>query len=242
MRSRHYRETLDKLTQSKATFHTSAPSLIVELGDLIDAPDSRDAAIRDLLRVNRALSVLSNQRHYVLGNHCLQALSKAEFLGTVERSRSYYSFDHGSFHFVVLDACFRHDGEPYEHGNFHWEEATISAPQIEWLRGDLQAANRHVVVFVHQRLDVNNKFGIINAAEVREVLGKSSKVLAVVQGHNHKNDYNEISGIHYVTLMAMVEGSGAENNSYCMMRIWPNGSIHITGFGKQASYQWGKTN
>ena len=33
----------------------------------------------------------------------------------------------------------------------------------------------------------------------------SGKVLAVLQGHNHHNDYRDIAGIHYCTLAAMVD-------------------------------------
>jgi alkaline phosphatase len=63
-------------------------------------------------------------------------------------------------------------------------------------------------------------------------------VSAVFQGHSHKNDLKEIGGIHYCTLVAMVEGSGAENNGYSLMEIEPNGTIHLTGFRKQKLYKW----
>jgi hypothetical protein len=53
----------------------------------------------------------------------------------------------------------------------------------------------------------------------------SDKVLAVFQGHSHKNDPKEINGIHYCTLVAMVEGSGAENNGYSTMDILDGGTI-----------------
>ena len=35
--------------------------------------------------------------------------------------------------------------------------------------------------------------------------------------HTHKNDHRDIGGIHYCTLVAMVEGSGAANNGYSVM-------------------------
>ncbi|MCA9202669.1 MAG: hypothetical protein KDA59_06480 [Planctomycetales bacterium] len=66
----------------------------------------------------------------------------------------------------------------------------------------------------------------------------SGRVLAVLQGHSHQNSLNEIGGIHYCTLVAMVEGSGAENNGYSVMNIEANSTIHITGFRKQTSYDW----
>lgn len=41
-------------------------------------------------------------------------------------------------------------------------------------------------------------------------------MLAVFQGHSHKNDYKHLTGIHYATLVAMVEGTGEENSGYAM--------------------------
>jgi alkaline phosphatase len=63
-------------------------------------------------------------------------------------------------------------------------------------------------------------------------------VLAVFQVHSHKNDHNEIGGIHFCTLVAMVEGSGAENNGYSTMDVLEGGMIRLSGFRKQADYEW----
>jgi alkaline phosphatase len=69
-------------------------------------------------------------------------------------------------------------------------------------------------------------------------LEDSGKVLAVFQGHSHKNDHSDIGGIHYCTLVAMVEGTGAENNGYSMMSLASDGTISIEGFRKQQDYTW----
>jgi alkaline phosphatase len=236
--NRHYRESIHKLAEAAKEFQRGKIDFAVELGDLIDAGGSVQAEQLYLQRINKDYAGLANDRHYVLGNHCVYSLTKDEFLHCVERERSYYSFDRQGVHFVVLDGCFRGDGKPYGRKNSDWTDANIPAEQIEWLRSDLRRTDKKVIVFVHQRLDVANKYGIKNAPEIRCALEDSRKVLAVVQGHNHRNDYSEIKGIHYVTLMAMVEGSGAENNCYSIMSILPNGTIRITGFRKQTSYVW----
>jgi alkaline phosphatase len=193
---------------------------------------------RYLKTINRQFSAICKDRHYVLGNHCVDTLKKEEFLGGVEQEKSYYSFDRGGFHFVVLDSCFRSDGQPYGRKNFVWTDANIPAAEIEWLEADLKASDTPVIVFAHQRLDVSNNHGVKNNADVRKVLEASGKVLAVFQGHSHKNDYNDIGGIPYCTLVAMVEGSGAGNNGYSLMEIESNGTIHLTGFRKQKPYKW----
>ncbi|MEZ6128577.1 MAG: metallophosphoesterase [Planctomycetaceae bacterium] len=238
--TRHYRETLDKLEEAARQFERDQPSFLVELGDFIDAADSVDVEQRYLKTVNRQFSAICRDRHYVLGNHCVDTLKKEEFLGGVEQERSYYSFERGGFHFIVLDSCFRSDGEPYGRRNFQWTDANIPANELEWLEADLVANDKPVIVFAHQRLDVSNNHGVKNNADVRKVLESSGNVLAVFQGHSHQNDLREIGGIHYCTLVAMVEGSGAENNGYSSMEIEPGGTIHLSGFRKQKSYDWSR--
>ena len=236
--TRHYRETLGKLAEAAAQFEKEKVSFAVELGDLIDAADTVETEQRYLRTINREFSAIAKDRHYVLGNHCVDTLTKTEFLDGVEQKQSYYSFDRGDFHFVVLDACFRKDGKPYGRKNSKWNDANIPAAEMDWLRADLKATTRKTVVFAHQRLDVSNDHGVKNCPEVRELFEESGKVLAVFQGHSHQNDLKDIGGIHYCTLVAMVEGSGAENNGYSVMEVAPAGTIRLTGFRKQKRYDW----
>jgi len=236
--TRFYRETLGKLTEAAKQFEKDKPHFIVELGDLIDAADSVQTELTYLKSVNKEFSAISKDRHYVLGNHCVDTLTKEEFLGGVEQKKSHYSFDNGGVHFVVLDACFSSSGKPYGRKSSTWTDANIPKDQLDWIKGDLKATGKKVIVFAHQRLDVTGNYGIKNAAEVRKVLEESGKVLAVFQGHSHKNDYKEIGGIHYCTLVAMIEGSGAENNGYSLMDVRTDGTITVTGFRKQKKYEW----
>jgi 3',5'-cyclic AMP phosphodiesterase CpdA len=236
--TRHYRETLAKLEEAALQYERDRPDFIVELGDLIDAADSVEVELRYLKTIDREFSAMCKNRHYVLGNHCVDTLRKEEFLSSVGQQKPYYSFDRGGFHFIVLDSCFRSDGESYGRKNFEWTDANIPPAEIEWLKADLKANQLPVIVFAHQRLDVSTDHGVKNNVAVRKFLESSGKVLAVFQGHSHRNDLKEIGGIHYCTLVAMVEGSGKENNGYSLIEIEPNGTIHLTGFRKQQSHAW----
>lgn len=238
--TRHYRETLGKLEEANQFFSKGQLDFVVELGDLIDAADSVETEMRYLAKVDRAFRTVHESRHYVLGNHCVDTLKKEEFLGEVGQEKSYYSFAKGGVHFVVLDACFRSDGEPYGRKNFQWTDSNIPSEELEWLRADLADNSLPVIVFAHQRLDVSDNHGIKNNAEVRNVLESSGRVLAVFQGHSHKNSYTEIGGIHYCTHVALVEGSGPENNAYSIVEIQSDGAIHVEGFRQQKSYDWSK--
>ena len=236
--TRHYRETLGKLDEAAEMFHELKPHFLVELGDFIDAADSVEVEHRYLKTVNAKFSQICEDRHYVLGNHCVDTLTKKEFLGGVEREKSYYSFDRQGLHFVVLDSCFRSDGKPYQRRNFKWTDANIPAEELDWLKADLKANKKPVIVFAHQRLDVTNNHGVKNNGAVRKLLEASGNVLAVFQGHSHQNDLKEIHGIHYCTLVAMIEGSGKQNNGYSVLEVEPNGTIRLTGFRKQRSHAW----
>lgn len=236
--TRFYRETPDKLAEAAALFEQRETDFVVELGDLIDAADAVETELHYLKTIHREFSAISKDRHYVLGNHCVDTLTKTEFLDEVGQAQSYYSFDRGEFHFIVLDACFRSDGEPYGRKNSKWTDANVPAAEVEWLRADLQSNRRKTIVFAHQRLDVSNDHGVKNCQEIRTVLEQAGNVLAVFQGHSHQNDLNQINGIHYCTLVAMVEGSGSENSGYSMMELDSNGTIRLNGFRKQKKYKW----
>lgn len=187
---------MGKLAEAATQFEKDKVSFVVELGDLIDAADSVETEQSYLKTINREFSATSMDRHYVLGNHCVDTLTKTEFLEGVEQKQSYYSFDRGDFHFVVLDTCCRKDGEPYGRKNSKWNDANIPAAEMVWLRADLKATRKQIVVFAHQRLDVSNVHGVKNCAEVQKIFEESGKVLAVFQGHSHQNDLKDIGGIH----------------------------------------------
>ena len=236
--SRHYRDTPEKLEKASEKIRKANPNFVVELGDLIDAADSVETELRYLKTINRQFSQLARHRHYVLGNHCVDTLKKEEFLSEVQQKKSFYSFDSGNIHFIILDSCFRSDGTPYSRKNFKWTDANVPPHELEWLRTDLSTNQLPTIVFAHQRLDTKDNHGVRNAADVRKILEKSGKVHAVFQGHSHKNDYRNLNGIHYCTMVAMVEGKGVENNGFSMVQVNPDASIAVEGFVKQNNYDW----
>ncbi len=235
--SRHYRDTIAKLREALAWFEETRVDFLVELGDCIDQAPNVPTETGYLKRILTELHRLRKDTHFVLGNHCVSTLTKAQFHAVTGGSKSYYSFNRGGFHFVVLDACFRADGVPYRANNFDWKDSEIPPEERDWLRADLSKTNRKTVVFVHQRLDVGPPFGIRSAAEVRSILEQSGKVLAVFQGHEHPGAYSEIGGIHYCTLSAMVEGPAPDANAYSVVRLYPSGELIVEGRGNQRSYR-----
>ena len=163
-KTRFYRETFDKLTEAVRKLNAEQPAFAVELGDLIDKATSVDEEIAWLKKIETVFAQTKAARHYVLGNHCVATLTKAEFAAHTAAARTpHYSFDRDGFHFVILDACYTADGTPYQRDNFDWKDANLPPEELTWLREDLSRARHPVIVFAHQRLDEKGPHSVRNA-------------------------------------------------------------------------------
>lgn len=234
-KTRFYREALAKLDEAVEAMNRDKPALVVELGDFIDQADSVEREIEWLKTMESHFTKLTMPRHYVLGNHCVGTLTKQEFAAHTKAPGGHAVFEENGVTFLILDACFREDGTSYERKNFNWQDSNLPKAELAWLESALGKASGPVIIFAHQRLDMDKAHAVRNAAQVRSLLEKSGKVLAVFQGHSHKNDYQQIAGIHYTTLVAMIEGSGVENNGYSLLDIMADGSLRLNGFRRQTN-------
>jgi hypothetical protein len=235
--TRYYRESLGKIREAVGKLREERVEFLGVLGDLKDMvarePDTKTLSY--LVAVEDELKNFGGPLYHVLGNHDMDNLSKAQVLSVaantgITPNRSFYAFSRGGVRFITLDACCLKDGRDYDHNNFDWKETYVPAPQLAFLRAELAASAEPVIIFVHQRLDgVADEF-IKNSPEVRSLLESSGKVLAAFHGHDHKGGHSVINGIHYYTLRAVVEGTGAENNAYALAEVHPDLSITITGY------------
>jgi predicted phosphodiesterase len=246
--NRHYRESACKMAECVELMNDRKVDFLIELGDFKDqdSPPIEKETISYLRAIERLFKRFKGARYHVIGNHDVDSISKKQFLANIKntniaRDSSYYSFDSKGVHFTVLDANYRGDGSAYDHGNFDWRDTHIPGAQLKWLKQDIAAAPGPVIVFVHQQLDGEGDHCVNNADEVRDLLQASGKVPAVFQGHNHKGSTaadNQIEGIHYYTLKAMVEGSGPENNSYAVVEVLdgnPPQRMIVTGYRRAVS-------
>jgi 3',5'-cyclic AMP phosphodiesterase CpdA len=236
--SRFYRESLGKLASAIDHFKETRPDFVVELGDFIDQAPDVETELAWLAEAEQSFATLPMDRHYVLGNHCVGTLNKREFSdNTSAHPDGHYSWEQAGARFLVLDSCFREDGTPYARANFHWQDANLPEAQLDWLEAELQAADGPVIVFAHQRLDADKAHSVRNAAAARALFEASKKVVAVFQGHSHKNDLQQINGIPYATLVAMVEGSGKASSGFALLGLMPDGSLRVDGHLRQESFR-----
>ena len=223
--------------------------VVIDLGDFVNGVFVMCEDLGDPERVpgllDTGLAVLSafeGPIYHVIGNHDVYDLTKEEYLAGIGAESTFYSFDIGAYHVVVLDAQYTKEGEDY--GNVSWMvQGTVPPSELAWLREDLQATSKPTLVCIHQPLDVEYSFTaggppVWNHVEVCQVLAESGKVIAVFQGHTHENGYSLIDGIHYVTFAAMVDHAEPTPPSWAQVVLDAlNRTITIEGFGLQSSYE-----
>jgi 3',5'-cyclic AMP phosphodiesterase CpdA len=201
------------------------PDFVVNLGD--DVEDESRAA--DLARYGECQSILRQAGAPVVnvaGNHDSVNLGKEDLLAFWGREGElYYSFDHGGFHFTVLHTV----EEPG--GDIHVRE-----PEFAWLRDDLAKAQLPTVVLMHHSAseqDFDDSFwfrGRANRAlvqerrELRALFEDSKKVRAVFNGHVHRNHFDVIRGIPYVTIQSLIENvdddaPGRASRAHAVVRL-----------------------
>lgn len=223
--------------------------VVIDLGDFVNGVFVMCEDLGDPERVpgllDTGLAILSmfeGPIYHVIGNHDVYDLTKEEYLAGIGAERTFYSFDLGAYHIVVLDAQHTKEGEDY--GNVSWMvQGTVSPSELAWLREDLQDTSKRTLVCIHQPLDVDYSLTaggppVWNHVEVRQLLAESGKVIAVFQGHTHENGYSLIDGVHYVAFAGMVDHAEPTPPSWAQVTLDAlNRTIVIEGFGLQSDYE-----
>jgi 3',5'-cyclic-AMP phosphodiesterase len=155
--------------------------------------------------------------HHAIGNHDLYGvLTKSgatptdpgygkkmfeDRIGT----RTYYSFDHRGYHFIVLDSIFPTPDRLWE--------GRIDDAQLQWFAQDLAALppTAPIIVVSHVPLitgylaygpkpDGTPRYDTVNVANSADVIALFAKhnVLAVLQGHLHINELVDYKKCQYV--------------------------------------------
>ncbi len=221
--------------------------LMIELGDFVNGRFVIGAPLGDAARIVGILekadaiyAKFHGPRYYVLGNHDVYDLSKAEFLAHTGATKTYESFDAGAYHFVILDAQYDKNGKDLSHAG--WVvQGNIPQFELDWLKQDLAKTDKPTIVCVHQRLDVDFDMlsggpEILDNKAVQKVLENSGKVIAVFQGHEHKNAHTVIDGIHYITFDQLCDEHNSKP-SWAYVTLNPvTRTIDIKGAGDQADW------
>ena len=218
--------------------------LVIELGDFVNGwvvlgiEPGNPYRIPQILEEAEAIySRFDGPRYHVIGNHDVYNLSKEEYLERVNITSTYYSFDAGAYHVVILDVQYDEGGNDLAY-TYTGVRGFVPKTEMEWLQEDLAGTDRPTIVCVHQMLDTEpTEAGwtlIGNAVEVRALLAESGVVIAVFQGHDHANRYSLIDGIHYITFKALVDQGTPPSWAYVTLDTTMR-TIMIEGEGDQAN-------
>ena len=240
--------TEERLAAFTAAMNAWDPDFVVQLGDFVNGWVVLGADPGDPARIPGILAwadglyaAFDGPRHHVIGNHDVYNLDKEQYRTILGIDSTYYSFDVGAYHFVVLDVQFGEDGSDLAH-TYTGVAGFVPEREMDWLRDDLAASDRPTIVFVHQMLDAYieawGRALVANQPEIQAVLAEDGDVIAVFQGHDHDNAHNEIDGIHYVTFEALVDQGTPP--SWARITLDPDArTIVIVGEGDQADYVLG---
>jgi 3',5'-cyclic-AMP phosphodiesterase len=121
-------------------------------------------------------------------------------------ARTFYSFDHMGYHFVVLDSIRPTDDRLWE--------ARVDDGQLHWLADDLKqlAPGMPVIATIHcplvtafatyaQIVSADRKYNTLTVVNAPDVLAifDTANVIAVLQGHTHINEVVQYKNTQYIT-------------------------------------------
>jgi 3',5'-cyclic AMP phosphodiesterase CpdA len=247
--NRHYRASLNKLTECVQDFNSGELAFVIQLGDLIDKDFVSFDAVLPIYRQLKA------PKYHVLGNHDF-LVTPAEKNGVFEKldlKKGYYDFTYHSWRFIVLDGndlsfyTLSETDKKYPEAEAMYQKFSseelpnaqtwnggLSAEQMRWLKNTLENASEQgekVILFCHfpvfPRPNIHNLW---NDRELISLLESYHNVVAYMNGHNHAGNYEVKKGIHYLTLQAMVETP--DKNAYAIIEVYSD-HLKIIGKGRE---------
>jgi len=201
------------------------PEFVVVLGDLVE-DDNEVNDKNNIDYIVKLLKKLECHVYYVAGNHDLENISEVELADLFHQKKLYYSFDSGSFHFIVLFSRVSDDRTIW-----------IPTEQKEWLKKDLDKTDKKSVIFVHHGLADQNLTGnpwfegrpenclIANRKEIRNIFSTSEKVIAVFNSHLHWDKQDIHDNIPYFTIQSLTENEddkGIASETHAVVNIEDN--------------------
>ncbi len=245
--NRHYAKSVGKLRACVEQFNGLDLDFVVHLGDFIDRDwESFDA-------VGPIYDQLTAPHHHVLGNHDFSVpdARKAQVPARMGLESRYYTFDHGTFRFVVIDgndlSFHAHpEGSPeWRRSATYYKASGTDSPkwngalgleQMEWLDRTLEQADeagQRAFVLCHFPVFPANVHNLWNAAQVLRVLESHDSFVAYLNGHNHAGNLGERAGRPYVTFHGMVD---TETSAFAVVSLFED-RMEVAGFGRQPDHQ-----
>ena len=210
--------SLGKIREALEAFQKAEVDYCVCLGDLTDRGDSHEETEQCLREAMELIRASALPFLFIPGNHDYAEFTAEALAAHTGCPAVPYTVETDSHLLIFLDASYRSDFRRYDIAGVDWKDSNLPPEQLEFLRQTLETAIKPCILFLHENLDPHVQIDHIikNASVARSILEESGKVPLVIQGHYHPGADHTISGIRYLTLPAMCEGT---ENHYCVLEI-----------------------
>jgi 3',5'-cyclic AMP phosphodiesterase CpdA len=211
------------------------PDAIVDLGDRVNRVTREEDGQRTTW-VRRALDGIGAPVSYVFGNTDVVNVPKPELTALLDKPGPYECVERKGLRLLLLDSV-----DPPVRG----VGGAIGRAQMAWLETAL-ACPGPMVVCCHHPLDEQDLHGhryfaadpdlarVGNRDQIRTLLERADRVLAVFAGHLHWTRAQVIRGIPYVTLGSLVD-AGYTDGEPCgaFATVTVGDGIHIRVAGRR---------
>jgi len=245
--SRHYRQSLEKIPKMISHLNMEDLNFMVDLGDRIDRDYKSFKAVDDLLEesIHQVIFVPGNHDFSVSNFNKLRITTKSGY------SKGYHSQTIENWHMIFLNGL---DNSMVAHPWFslkYWKakrslgileakkapnaydwNGGLGEKQIAWFRAQLKMASKkkmNVMVFCHQPIFPGNAHNLWGYEYMLQLLSDYPREVWWISGHDHKGGYQEVNGVHLLTLRGMVEGS---EYSYGILELQKD-NVNLIGYGDQ---------
>ncbi|MBI2516013.1 MAG: metallophosphoesterase [Opitutae bacterium] len=240
--------------------HADKPDLLLFGGDCIgDALETpKDRVLPQWEIWDRVIAAeVKTPAYYCIGNHDIfgwnqrntpglaadPAYGKTLALQHLGLKERYYSFDHGGWHFVVLDS------QELNHTNFNGYIARLDDGQFDWLQRDLAATPASTPICVLSHIPIlspavffdGENYGTgtwiipgawmhIDARRIKDVFKRHPNVKLCLSGHLHMEDDATYLGVRYLCNGAVCggwwKGKWQEfGPAYALLDFYDDGSV-----------------
>lgn len=198
-------------------------AFIVQLGDLIEDGNDAEEDLANYISGIRAFAACNIPVLHLLGNHEQVSLNYEQLCRAAGLESLHYSREIEGYKQICL----------FSHSKAH-TDIYVDEQQLRWLEQQLKDAEKPCLIFIHHPIDEQDLQGsfwfekypdycfVQHRKRIRELLEDSGKVLAVFNGHVHRNYFSTINGIHYFSLQSLVErmpGVNQPSESYALIEL-----------------------
>lgn len=224
-----------KMAFAKVNALEQKPEFVITGGDLImDALEVGIDRVETQWKLwDECLKTLEAPSYHTVGNHDVagwspkamikpgeSAYGKAVFADRYGQGKTYRSFDHGGWHFIILDSI---GLDKASNDYMGW----IDDDQLAWLQADLEKTGKQTPIILvthipfysvwHQvilgpKVNIGGKALVNNVHEFRKILGQYNLKL-VLSGHGHISERIQFDQVVYL-----------QGGAVCGM--WWKGPVH----------------